>query len=529
MSQASAPSIEASAPSIDDWRCPVCLEMLCKPVVGACGHVFCFWCEHKSMDVFDKSSCPTCRMPFSNLPAVCEALHYHLGRTYPREYARRLRECHEEEKKTGNFSPNPTPVFLFDFSKINEVIERGVQNRGSEKRLFDFLEAQEPMTEPDMNAIFACTPGMEDVETHVLWEPVVLNCGHAVCKSCASSTLTFGPGSTSLCPCGDCRMRVVGDKMPAVCKLMQRVIEASPIAERVRREAAAREEAARLNAETELAEKEEEDHDDEEEEDHDGEEEEEEEEEEAEEANPLPGAVPEGGEADVDVDDLRPNPETFVHVAVGCDACGVYPIKGRRFRCIDCPERMGFDLCGACHGLVEARFVERGPMLGAIEGRFNQQHRPGHRMREVLPVPNFFHILQQRHPDLNPRQIMNFIEEQILAQQEGWDGNPINNAADNIVADILDNLDDFRVDGAVAAEEGTAGGNIMEAGLEGGPVEDVVRADAEAEELLTRQLFGDEDEEEEEEEEEGDVEVEYLSEEDEELASDARRIGLDAS
>ena len=111
---------QTSAPSIDDWRCPVCLEMLCKPVVGACGHVFCFWCKHKSMDVFDKSSCPTCRMPFSNLPAVCEALHFHLGRTYPREYARRLRECHEEEKKTGNFSPNPAPVFLFDFSKINE-------------------------------------------------------------------------------------------------------------------------------------------------------------------------------------------------------------------------------------------------------------------------------------------------------------------------------------------------------------------------------------------------------------------------
>ena len=57
----------------------------------------------------------------------------------------------------------------------------------------------------------------------------------------------------------------------------------------------------------------------------------------------------------------------------------------------------------------------------------------------------------------------------------------------------------------------------------------MVRADAEAEELLTRQLFGDEDDEEEEEEEEGDVEVEYLSEEDEELAADARRRGLDAS
>ena len=47
-----------TAPSIEDWKCPVCLEMVCKPVVGSCGHVFCFWCEHKSMDVFDKERVP---------------------------------------------------------------------------------------------------------------------------------------------------------------------------------------------------------------------------------------------------------------------------------------------------------------------------------------------------------------------------------------------------------------------------------------------------------------------------------------
>ena len=47
-----------------------------------------------------------------------------------------------------------------------------------------------------------------------------------------------------MCPHPECCMRIVGDEMPDVCKLMQTVIEASPLAEEARSAAAAREEAA---------------------------------------------------------------------------------------------------------------------------------------------------------------------------------------------------------------------------------------------------------------------------------------------
>ena len=56
---------------------------------------------------------------------------------------------------------------------------------------------------------------------------------------------------------------------------------------------------------------------------------------------------------------------------VGCDSCGLYPIKGRRFKCQDCPDKVGFDLCGQC--------CDRGLH---ITGRFNQQHTAG-----TLPIP----------------------------------------------------------------------------------------------------------------------------------------------
>ena len=38
----------------------------------------------------------------------------------------------------------------------------------------------------------------------------------------------------------------------------------------------------------------------------------------------------------------------YVHFGVGCDGCGEYPISGRAYRCTECPEEIGFDLCEAC-------------------------------------------------------------------------------------------------------------------------------------------------------------------------------------
>ncbi|CAL4886648.1 unnamed protein product [Urochloa decumbens] len=58
-----------------------------------------------------------------------------------------------------------------------------------------------------------------------------------------------------------------------------------------------------------------------------------------------------------------------IHISIGCDSCGVYPIRGERYKCKDCTELIGFDLCGTCYR-----------SSSKLPGRFNQQHTPDHRM-----------------------------------------------------------------------------------------------------------------------------------------------------
>lgn len=50
----------------------------------------------------------------------------------------------------------------------------------------------------------------------------------------------------------------------------------------------------------------------------------------------------------------------------------MYPIIGDRYRCIDCKEKIGFDLCGDCYKNRSKR-----------PGRFNQQHTPDHKFQLV--------------------------------------------------------------------------------------------------------------------------------------------------
>ena len=45
----------------------------------------------------------------------------------------------------------------------------------------------------------------------------------------------------------------------------------------------------------------------------------------------------------------------------------MYPIIGDRYRCKDCVEKIGFDLCGNCYNTPSK-----------LPGRFNQQHTPEH-------------------------------------------------------------------------------------------------------------------------------------------------------
>jgi len=47
----------------------------------------------------------------------------------------------------------------------------------------------------------------------------------------------------------------------------------------------------------------------------------------------------------------------------------MYPIIGKRYRCKDCKEKVGFDVCGACYHTSSK-----------LPGRFNQQHTPDNRL-----------------------------------------------------------------------------------------------------------------------------------------------------
>ncbi|XP_040365676.1 E3 ubiquitin-protein ligase PRT1 isoform X2 [Rosa chinensis] len=60
------------------------------------------------------------------------------------------------------------------------------------------------------------------------------------------------------------------------------------------------------------------------------------------------------------------------HRGVGCDYCGMYPIIGDRYRCKDCVEKIGFDLCNDCYNTSSK-----------LPGRFNQQHTAEHQFELI--------------------------------------------------------------------------------------------------------------------------------------------------
>lgn len=107
--------------------------------------------------------------------------------------------------------------------------------------------------------------------------------------------------------------------------------------------------------------------------------------------------------------------DTYVHFGVGCDGCGIYPIVGRRYKCLDCSEEVGFDLCGDCHDDgVHKRDVASSDNNNAAAGtgRFNQRHLPGHRMEEVERTHTLLHEIQRRNPDVPLSQLIQMVEMQ---------------------------------------------------------------------------------------------------------------------
>lgn len=349
----------------DHFLCCVCLDLLYKPIVLHCGHISCFWCVHRSMNSRCDSRCPICRNPYSHFPAICQMLHFLLLKLYPIAYKKREHQILEEERKIDCFSPE------FNFHACESQVDGEVNYLGSPACSPACLDSpptrKENLMKPagkveshcngvtwrrensngDLNQIkpvagkekdqvsvadFLCT-----VCKQLLFRPVVLNCGHVYCQTCISI-----PGDDMLrcqvCQCLQPR------GFPKVCLTLDQFLAAKfPEEYALRRDAVQPKQVSFKCEEATSCSMEAGNHD----------------------SSPI--QLPSGDHLPFSVE-----PSAFIHISAGCDACGMCPIVGYRYKCKDCSEKIGFDLCGDCYN-----------SRPKLSGRFNQRHTPEHRFELI--------------------------------------------------------------------------------------------------------------------------------------------------
>ncbi|XP_058101501.1 E3 ubiquitin-protein ligase PRT1 [Magnolia sinica] len=373
------------------FRCCVCLDLLYKPIVLACGHISCFWCVHKAMNSFRQSHCPICRHPYNHFPGICELLHFLLMKVEPVAYKRMEMQVLEEEKKADCFSPqidDQLATKMVHSSKEPDLLVCSpYSSTECHYRVDPYSDACSPeksnlgdvanpldcdTSSPDNVKIVpakSCPGGsgtnrnlaleennflengtasgickqvsVTDVLCtackQLLFRPAVLNCGHVYCESCIAT-----PVDESI-QCQICQSLHPGG-LPKVCLVFDQFLE-----ENFSKEYALRKEALHLKKTC------------------------------CQQEGPSTCAVQTEKQAIKSW--LSPIKNDFswwtehaskVHVGVGCDSCGMCPIIGERYRCIDCVEVIGFDLCGDCYKTPSK-----------LPGRFNQKHTPDHRFELV--------------------------------------------------------------------------------------------------------------------------------------------------
>ncbi|KAI3449887.1 hypothetical protein Pfo_006552 [Paulownia fortunei] len=363
--------------------CCVCRDLLYKPVVLACGHISCFWCVHKSMSGLHKSRCPICRNQYYHFPYICQTLHLLLLKMYPTAYKRRENQTLEEEKDMGYFSPQingpvyqlqpeeriikpsdaSVPCFseaapsLNAFSvRAGETLERtqpvqsgSVHHEIGLANLLDRIKdiaAASVATAEDRNSNQIHRNGtckrvsVDDVLCgsckRMLFRPIVLNCGHAFCICCIVLQ------KNEMLKCEVCQSPHPGD-VPKVCLEFDHFLE-----EQFPKEYELRRGTLHMQQEQ------------------------------------FPSETPSTCSSEAakesfhfsfsSGEDPLPwwNASSKVHIGVGCDSCGMYPIIGDRYRCKDCVEQIGYDLCKDCY-----------TTCSKLPGRFNQQHTSEHKFEIV--------------------------------------------------------------------------------------------------------------------------------------------------
>ncbi|XP_052170304.1 E3 ubiquitin-protein ligase PRT1 [Diospyros lotus] len=347
----------------DDFLCCICLDLLYKPVALACGHVCCFWCVNRSMSGLHESHCPICRHPYHHFPTICEMLHFLLLKMYPVAYKRRENQILEEEKEIGFFSPELDDLLGAPLAN-KELDHLDNQAQSFTKSTWDNLSAHPSINRngdpyanmgqseraPVVQDNGSCTIELKEKRMpqrncngtwnqvsvddvlcpackQLLFRPVVLNCGHVFCEACIIP-------SDETIRCHVCQNMDPSGFLKVVLQLDHLLEEKFPM------EHAARKATVQLRQ------------------------------------IPFPcdtlstcskKACKEKGFLH-----WLGDHGSKVHIGAGCDYCGMYPIIGDRYKCKDCKEAVGFDLCGDCYNTKSKR-----------PGRFNQRHTPDHRFEIV--------------------------------------------------------------------------------------------------------------------------------------------------
>ncbi|CAN1140890.1 E3 ubiquitin-protein ligase PRT1 [Linum perenne] len=350
------PSVASEEEDIpDSFTCCICLDLLYKPVVLACGHMACFWCVHHSMSFRDQSRCPICRNPYRHFPAICVTLHFFLLKLYPLASIRRQGQVLEDEKGKGLFSPqfgsnlsiidantqyDPTKDLAHASSSVSTASGGNKESPTSAVQLKASSTGNDQSVSTDDVHCAACY--------QLLFLPVVLNCGHAFCECCIVRPAN-GP-----IRCQVCQSLHPGGTLKVCLEFDRFLAERFPEEYKSRRQAA---ETALVMIESSTS--------------------------------GLGGSSEEGLTPLLTEEHLS----SKTHKGVGCDSCGMYPIIGDRYRCINCVEDIGFDLCGECYN-----------SRSKLPGRFNQQHTEEHKFEHVV---------------LRPRGLMMMIDAHVIRQLRG--------------------------------------------------------------------------------------------------------------
>lgn len=189
----------------------------------------------------------------------------------------------------------------------------------------------------------------------LIYRPVVLNCGHVFCEACIIDS------HNEPCRCPVCRS-MHPNGFPKVCLVLEGFLE-----QHVSEEYAARRVAIGNLRTCEKGS-----------------------------SSTVSTQVPQGPQSSsVPMNDYLCSPDSKVHFGVGCDCCGMYPLIGDRYRCTDCFEEIGFDLCGDCYN-----------SSSNLPGRFNQQHKPDHKF-EIIESKPIIILSTEDHALHNPENRTN--------------------------------------------------------------------------------------------------------------------------